>query len=131
MEKNKLLNSKELIEVKDMLSNIKETRNNSKYRVPLYSIVVTIILSKDLFKRNTDISEFLATMDITFKEYVFKSRTTIVSRLVREIENADMVKLKTIEQSCTLLLFPNIQKKSSNKKNENNIDQLFDQFKRE
>lgn len=52
----------------------------------MLGIVSEIILSKELFKRNTDISQFLMKVfDLSYKEYVMRSRTLILSRTVRHI----------------------------------------------
>jgi hypothetical protein len=64
------------------------TRNISRYK--LIGIVSEILLSTELFPRNEEISIFLNNvLNISYKEYVMKSRTTIVARCIRDIYIAD------------------------------------------
>lgn len=64
------------------------SKNISKYK--MIGIVVEMLLSKELFPRNESVSTFLnETFNIHYKEYVLKSRTTIVARCVRDIFGAD------------------------------------------
>lgn len=56
----------------------------------MLGIVSEIILSKELFKKNTDISKFLMEVfDLSYKEYVMRSRTLILSRTVRHIYDSE------------------------------------------
>lgn len=53
-------------------------------------IVTEIVLSKEEFPKNSDIVPFLEQIfKVQFKEYVMRSRTLIVSRLMRLVDNSD------------------------------------------
>lgn len=54
----------------------------------MMGIVSELILSKKVFSKNTEISIFLKLVfETEFKEYVMKSRTLILSRAIRVIDN--------------------------------------------
>lgn len=63
--------------------------------VPKYQIMgITseLILSKEIFVKNSDISTFLKSVfHLEYKEYVMRSRTLILSRTVRTIEKCSDV----------------------------------------
>lgn len=70
--------------------NIYEYRSSLKNKeislFLLLGIVAEIILSKIIFKKNKDISDFLKTVfKIEFKEYIMKSRTIIMAKLLKKI----------------------------------------------
>ncbi|MFW2901723.1 hypothetical protein ACN6J9_14315 [Carnobacterium maltaromaticum] len=53
----------------------------------MMGITSELILSKQVFPKNTEISSFLKVVfNLEFKNYVMKSRTLILSRTVRAIE---------------------------------------------
>lgn len=69
------------------INTLKQT-NIPKYT--FIGITCELILSKELFKSNSDLIPFLKdTFDIEFLPYVMKSRTTIISRMVRTIYSYD------------------------------------------
>jgi hypothetical protein len=64
-----------------------ELKNSKPARYKVIGIVSKMLLSKDLFMKNTEINEFLkCVFQIEYKEYVMSSRTLIVARTVRLIE---------------------------------------------
>lgn len=72
-----------------------ELKNKSVSRYKVIGIVSELIYSKEVFKRNEDIKDFLKKVFvIEFKEYVMKSRTLIVARVGREILKDDNSKIK-------------------------------------
>lgn len=64
--------------------------NEQDLRYELYGIFTAIILSKTIFQKNQQIQQFLKEFNITYREYVFSSRTTIISRVVRRIEVSEL-----------------------------------------
>lgn len=67
-----------------------ELKNNSVPRYKTVGIATEILLSKEIFTKNSEISDFLeAVFSIQYKEYVMKSRTLIVARCCRIILNSD------------------------------------------
>lgn len=76
-----------------MYKNLIMYRNELKNKIiPRYKIIgitVELILSKELFKKNSDLDFFLNDIfSVQYKEYVMKSRTMIVSRICRLIETS-------------------------------------------
>ncbi|WP_027625746.1 hypothetical protein [Clostridium lundense] len=76
--------------VKVRIKKIQDINNEDLLRYELYSILATIILSKEEFKNNKEISVFLKSFNISFKEYVMKNRTIIMANTLRKIEKADL-----------------------------------------
>lgn len=62
-------------------------------RLEIYSIVIAMILSKDIFKSNKEIKLFVESMDIEIKDYLLRSRSNIFAKVVREIKKADVQKM--------------------------------------
>ena len=67
----------------DRIKNL-EKRENKHYE--LYPIVVMLVIKKNYFKRNDDLIELLKIFNLEFKDYVMKSRTLLLARILREIE---------------------------------------------
>ncbi|MEI2282732.1 hypothetical protein [Paenibacillus polysaccharolyticus] len=67
-----------------------ELKNSKPARYKVIGIVSKLLLSKELFKKNEEIAEFLKTVfQVEFKEYVMSSRTLIVARTVKLIETLE------------------------------------------
>ncbi|MCS0823175.1 hypothetical protein NX029_04280 [Cytobacillus firmus] len=118
-----------------LLVNTKSIRDEHTYRAHTYGILMTLLLSKEIFKNNNDIQSFLVDNKISFKPYVFHSRTQIVGRICRIIESYNINQLRQINNSINQLAFNNDNKhktKSSKKtnKDENYFDSLLNQFER-
>lgn len=65
-----------------LFRNELKNKNVSNYK--LIGIVTELIFSKEIFKRNSDISAFIQEIfDIKFKDYILKSRTMIVAHICR------------------------------------------------
>ena len=67
----------------DRIKNIEKIENN---HYELYPIVVMLVIKKNYFKRNDDLIELLKIFNLEFKDYVMKSRTLLLARILREIE---------------------------------------------
>lgn len=64
-----------------------ELKNSNPARYKVIGIISRLILSTELFRKNEDIIDFLKyIIETEFKEYVIASRTLIVARTVRVIE---------------------------------------------
>lgn len=67
-----------------------ELKNTKVPKYKLIGIVTEILLSKEVFKKNSEISIFLKEIfAIEYKEYVMKSRTMIVAKTNRIIHNLE------------------------------------------
>lgn len=71
------------------INKINKMKNTEIIKTELYSIFVILILSKNQFINNIEIKNFLSDFNISFKEYVYYSRTMILARTLREIEKAN------------------------------------------
>ena len=72
----------------DLIIYKNELKNSKPARYKVIGIVSTMLLSRELFKKNTEINVFLKyVFQIEYKEYVMASRTLIVARTVRYIED--------------------------------------------
>jgi hypothetical protein len=68
-----------------------------KNKISFMGAVSQVVLSKQFFKNNSDITPFLKEVfDIEFLEYVMKSRTLILSRLLRVIDSYEEKKLNEV-----------------------------------
>lgn len=78
-----------------------ELKNKSIHKYKIIGIVSEILLSKEIFLRNSDINFFLKEVfEIEFKEYIMKSRTLITSHVIKLIfntENESLYKKKLLE----------------------------------
>ncbi|WP_336863864.1 hypothetical protein [Peribacillus frigoritolerans] len=94
--------------------------------IDIIGLNVALLYSKEIFKKNEDISKFLKTVyNIDFLPYVMKSRTTIVARITRELNNKNDSELNEIRKRIIIFLnedkaIPdhkkNYKKKDSNEK---------------
>ena len=66
-------------------------------KAEIYSIFTILILSKDIFKTNKDLSTFLISLGIEIKPYLEKNRTGMLCKTLRFINNCNekqIIKLK-------------------------------------
>jgi hypothetical protein len=101
-------------------------------RLELYSIVTDVFLSKEYFNRNSDIIAFIDQINYQYADYLFRSRTLLLARILRDINKAEKNELLLIIQKLQHLLFINIEPdtKTKGKKSKNYIDSIMEQFKR-
>lgn len=59
---------------------------NEKLKSQLYGYFVTLILSKNYAPKNSDLPDVMKEFNLNFLPYVYKSRTILLSRVVRIIE---------------------------------------------
>lgn len=83
-----------------------------------------ILLSKELFKYNSEISTYLLNVfDIQFRPYVMQSRTMIVARITREIYKYNDKQVSIVRKRM-LKYFKSINIKEKSSKSESNNDLL-------
>ncbi|HEL2254969.1 TPA: hypothetical protein U1Z40_001439 [Streptococcus suis] len=82
-----------------------------------------ILLSKNLFKYNTEISSYLSQVfEIEFLPYVMRSRTTIVARLTREIYKYDEKQIDIARKKMLKYLKSiNAEQKQNKQEGSNNL----------
>lgn len=80
--------------------------------IDIMGINVALLYSKEYFKKNEDISAFLKTVyNIDFLPYVMKSRTLIVARITKELNNKEEPELKLIRKK--IIDFLNLEQRNS------------------
>lgn len=75
------------------LKYIEQNNDEEITRIELYAIMASLLLSKEEFKTNKEISEFLNKIEIAFKPYILKSRTILLGKIIRILEKSDINKL--------------------------------------
>lgn len=70
------------------INEISSKSNSAILRYNLYSLYTALLLNKSLFKHNDNIRPFLEKLNLNFKDYVYRSRTLLLSRVLRKIEVA-------------------------------------------
>lgn len=114
------------------LSKMNKRTDVESIRFELYSILTHVVLSKEFYQHNKEISEFTEGANIIFKEYVFDSRTLLLARLLREVEKASNEKIFLIMEQLQNKFFDKNDRIAHNKShNKNNtIDSLLNYFPR-
>ena len=71
-------------------------KKNDISTIELMGIMGTLIISKDVLKRNSEVEAFIKkTLELTFPEYVIRSRTLMsarVNRILMDIDNESEIK---------------------------------------
>lgn len=103
---------------------LKKLNSSHSDRIDLLGLNAALLYSKNHFKKNEDISYFLKEVyNIDFLPYVMRSRTLIVARITRELNNKDTLELDKIRAKLIDFLnktkpTPELKKKNQ-KKNAN------------
>lgn len=100
-------------QVINKVNRIQELKEIEYVKGEMYSIFSILILSKKQFNRNLEIKEFLGKFNISFKDYVYVSRTSVLARVLREIEKSDEERVRSIG----LILFNELNSENVNVKN--------------
>ncbi|ENJ6136856.1 hypothetical protein COM04_03185 [Bacillus wiedmannii] len=117
---------------KSSLSKLNGNINTELLRLELYSIVTDVFLSKEHFNKNKDIATFIDSINFKYGDYLFKSRTLLLARILRDIKEAEKQDLLLITKNLQTLLFNNIEPdtKTKAKSSKNYVDSIMEQFKR-
>ncbi|MDN4066686.1 hypothetical protein QYF50_02170 [Paenibacillus vini] len=117
---------------KSSLSKLNGSMNEDLIRLELYSIVTDVFLSREYFNRNSDIVAFIKAINYEYADYLFKSRTLLLARILRDINKAEKKDLLLIMRSLQYLLFTDIEPdtKTRDRKTKNYVDSIMEQFKR-
>lgn len=82
-----------------------ELKNKKVSKYKLIGIITELIFSKEIFKKNSEISEFSeSVLGIVLKDYILKSRTMVVAHVSKKI-----VGMEQFEGKDELLEFINKQ----------------------
>lgn len=101
------------------------TKNSEELRLNLYSLYSDYLLSKEVFKNNKDLKPFLEQNNIYFKEYVYASRTTIISRVIRKIEKGGIEELNLYFNSIKNVLFDELSLPKEKVKHNDDLDDIL------
>lgn len=126
--------NKKITLVQSELNNLDMRTDDDRVRFKIYAIYIEILLSHDLFKHNVDIKPFCKKLNLSFKDYVFRSRTLLVSRFIRLIEKADtksLILYKNAADSLIKSYSKNNPKKAKNNKSKMQSTNIIDKFGRD
>ncbi|WP_052098196.1 hypothetical protein [Paenibacillus stellifer] len=123
------------------IEGLRKIKNPELIRFELFSILTSLLLSKNVFKNNSEIVSFLSSLNIEFKEYVFKSRTLILARVLRTVENLDESMLEMYMNILENMLIrktedtEEVQNKETKQRNEKNstnnyIEEILKKYSR-
>lgn len=69
----------------------------SEYKTELYSLLIPLILSKQFFKKSSELKSFIETvLGLSFKDYVYNSRSILLGRVMNYLSTL------TVEESVSL-----------------------------
>jgi hypothetical protein len=100
-------------------NRLNKLNKDGQDKADIIALLAIIIYEKDIFLKNKDIKEFITKVfNITYLDYVIESRTSIFSRISKDVYSMNENKIQ--EVMISLMNFFNIEKsKSKKKKNEN------------
>lgn len=121
--------------IEDIRSDLKLIKSNKlgsyQGRLLFMGLTYEILQNTDLFPHNTDLKEFIENIygthflgETDFKEYLYRSRTLLGSRLIKQLLFEDYDKILKIASDLNYYL-PNsdisLKKEKTSKNNENDI----------
>lgn len=72
---------------------IRSLKDEELIRLESFSIIVSFMLSKEVFKVNSELKEFMNELGMDCKPYLVKSRTAMLAKTVRVFEKAEKQQL--------------------------------------
>lgn len=72
---------------------IKNLKDEDLIRLESFSVIVSFMLSKEMFKVNSELKEFMNELGVECKPYLLKSRTAMLAKTVRIFEKAEKQQL--------------------------------------
>lgn len=105
---------------------IKNLKDEELIRLESFSVTVSFLLSKEAFKLNSELKEFMNELGLECKPYLAKSRTAMLAKVIRAFEKADkgqildyiyIIEKKIDELPETLEIEKAIPSNRKNKKN--------------
>lgn len=119
-----------LILLQNDLQQLDTRTNPERIRYKLYPIYTNLLLNKNFFKSNNDIKHLCNYLSLTFKDYVYRSRTLLVARIIRSIERSDQKDLLTYVEVAQKYIYAYNDKAEKNIKNSNTKSNFIDKFGR-
>lgn len=103
-----------------LYEKIKKTQMITKIehlRVEFYSIFTILILSKDLFPSNKEIAKYLKALNFEIKPYLQKTRTGMLAKTLRKINNSDDDFIISLKSSLKMTFLKSDSKSNTNMDN--------------
>lgn len=98
-----------------------KSKNISRYK--MYGILAEIILDKSIFTRNEDLHPFLVNIiNESYNDYVFRSRTNVVGRTIRYIEELEDKNYEQVRKKLLDFISEILNEKVELKKEKKNAD---------
>lgn len=123
-----------MVDIVKKLDRIKNLEKIENKHYELYPIVVMLIIKKNYFKRNNDLIELLKIFNLEFKDYIMKSRTLLLARILREIEKIKDVDSIVLNLKKILTENINEEDKTSQNKGKNRdkkyLDNIIEKYSR-
>lgn len=107
-------------EIKRFLSLKVNKKNLESLKFIVPGILAYIIINKELYSKNSDLKSFTKNyLNEDYKDYLFKSRTTLFARVVKDIirEKEDDISLKKISNIQNFLFERTVQNSKQNTRN--------------
>lgn len=103
------------------VSVMKKLSSQNLDRCHFMGVFITFAYSKDVFPKNENLANFTKeVLGIEYKEYVFKVRSTLVSRISRCLYLADDDEVKSIKTNfINYFSYSDVAKEAGRKHNEN------------
>lgn len=93
-----------------------KSKNIARYK--LIGISTEIILDDKIFKKNEELSPFLRTIyNLSFKDYIMKSRTLIIARTSRVVYQLDDKEVEELRRKLLMFINGILELKDTNKDN--------------
>ena len=67
---------------------IRSLKDEELIRLESFSVIVSFMLSKEVFKVNSELKEFMNELGMDCKPYLVKSRTAMLAKIVRVFEKS-------------------------------------------
>ncbi|EJA0855098.1 hypothetical protein PWJ44_002791 [Listeria monocytogenes] len=116
------------VEVKKILSSVNK-KNEKELRIILYGVSVELIFSIELFPSNYDLKGFTKKLNLEFRDYVFKARPIVVSRITSIVRKMNHDELLDMYKTYKEIIFSDVQEyKSSKNEKRSKIDDILNQF---
>lgn len=118
------------------LSKINKRTSIEEIKFNLYGCATIFFLSKAFFPWNKDIQIFIDSFklnppDKNYGDYLYKSRTLLLARIIRDINESEIDRLSLYMNAMKALVFSesyNYKETTDKETKKNYFDELFNQF---
>ncbi|MEH6945283.1 hypothetical protein [Bacillus sp. JJ722] len=123
----------------NQILSLRKIKDVDLLKVNLYGYCSQVILSKELFNNNKELVEFIGFLNFKYREYVFASRTIVISRVIRDIEKKDVEELNILRENIITFVSHKLEidvtaekenTKSKNKEDSNYAKTIIEKYRR-